>query len=711
MQTYTQNKWPVSLWDNISRLKILCSWKTTVSFAIFLIGLGFHIWGVSVGWRSLNLPGQEFRQAQTALSALYIEADDDFSLNYPTPVLGKPWSIPMEFPLYQWSAVGLRKATNLGLIKSGRTVSITCFYLMLPALFLLLGRCNVTPGRRWLVLTLVVTSPIYIYYTRGFLIETMALMFGLWFWVAYERSVASKSLAWLMVASVAGAGVGLVKVTTFIVYLVPPFLWSVMRLWRTRREARWIAQIPWLVAGVVIPLASTYWWSEYADAVRLQNPLGHFLGSDNLTSFIFGTWALRTSPELWGQKWDTTVLAVSSMPALITCLVLAFFTVRERIRPALAFLGYFFVPLVIFPLLYGWHDYYFVANGVLLLIAMGLIIVGLSERARLGWIAILAVLAVSGGQAYQYLKHYYPSQSGIGLGGDDMSRVLHGMTKPDEVVIVLGQQWNPMSPFYAKRRMMMIREEDERREWRLDAAFAAMQGEKIGALVIAGPMDNRAALLRRISTLGIDSQPIFKCQDMLVFLREDRRDESIEELQSFASGGLTLMPGVLPRPELLAGKWYKVSGLKPLQMGWFLGMTPKPVRFFNTFGPSIELAGGKHDYGAHPVTRLVFSLKSGDHTLRTTVRLPEESHVPSDPNVAPSDGVNIRVSIVSSGHSRRIVYERYLNPHENPDDRGLVQLHIPFHLEHAEEVELYFGPGPVNDYSRDWLVMGDLVID
>ena len=125
-----------------------------MAFGWFVLCVGFHFWGVGVGWESKNLPGVEFRQAQTALSALFIKQENNFSPAYPTPVLGKPWSIPMEFPLYQWTVVVVGKLTGLGLTKSGRAVSIGCFYLMLPAIYLLLARWRVAPRHRWLVLAI-----------------------------------------------------------------------------------------------------------------------------------------------------------------------------------------------------------------------------------------------------------------------------------------------------------------------------------------------------------------------------------------------------------------------------------------------------------------------------------------------------------------------------------------------------------------------------
>ena len=74
-------------------------------FAVLLLcGLtAFAVWGIAGGWRNRSLPGNAFRQTQTAITALFVQREHDFALAYPTPVLGKPWSVPFEFPLYQWT--------------------------------------------------------------------------------------------------------------------------------------------------------------------------------------------------------------------------------------------------------------------------------------------------------------------------------------------------------------------------------------------------------------------------------------------------------------------------------------------------------------------------------------------------------------------------------------------------------------------------------
>ena len=68
-------------------------------------------------------------------------------------------------------------------------VSVACFYLSLPAVWLLLGRLGLARSRRLLVLGLMLTCPVYFIYARAFMMETMALMFSLWFLQAFVAAV------------------------------------------------------------------------------------------------------------------------------------------------------------------------------------------------------------------------------------------------------------------------------------------------------------------------------------------------------------------------------------------------------------------------------------------------------------------------------------------------------------------------------------------
>lgn len=682
-----------------------------VALGIFLLTLAFHFWGVSVGWRSKNLPGVEFRQAQTALSAHWILEENDFSPAYPTPVLGRPWSIPMEFPLYQWTTVIVSKVTNWSLTKAGRAVSIACFYLCLPAIFLLLDRWRVAVGWRWLVLAVVATCPFYIFYARAFLIETMALMFSLWFWVAFERAVAGRSSTWLIVAMLTGAGAGLVKVTTFMLYLVPTGVWAAMRLWASRREG-WTREAAWMFAAVTLPFAATLWWLDFADATKALNPLAAFIESGNLRDFNFGTTATRFGAAMWQMKLRIIAEELTWLPLLGLAAVMVGLARGARWREIGACLGCFALVLVVFPVLYALHDYYYVANAVLLLIALGLAVVAFAEASRVRW-AVWALFAVMlAGQIWRYVDHYYPTQSRISEGGSGLTMALRALTEPDEVIVILGEDWSSITPYYARRKALMLRDDVARDREKVEQALARLDGQKIGALLIVGEADGREWLIDRASIRGLAREPLCHWRDVAVYLPVERQTRSMHTLLDNNYHEVRLAPGVHVPREHLAGKWCDVAPLRRWERQPFSEMKPEPVRFFSSFGPNMDGSGGQYRYGAHPVTRLVFALPAGPHTLRTSLQMSPDAYRQDLADSEATDGVEVALAVLEPDGTRRVVDSRIFNPRKQREDRGNQRpLEISFALAQAGEVELFFGPGPSGRDTKDWIVLGPVRFD
>lgn len=684
--------------------------ETRLALTAFALCLVFHFFGALVGWESQSLPGVEFRQAQTALSAYWIKAENNFSLAYPTPVLGKPWSIPMEFPLYQWTVVGVDRATGLGLTAAGRLVSLGCFYLTLPAVFLLLGSWRIAPARRWLVLAVVVTCPFYIFYSRAFLIETMALMFSLWFWVAFRFAVEKRRSVWLVLAVVAGAGAGLVKATTFGLYLLPTAGWALQRLWRGRAQGPLRVDLAWMAVAAAIPLGLTFGWIRLADATKAANPMADFLLSGNMTDFNWGTTATRFSAELWGLKARIVIEELSWWPLFVATAVLAVTAGRRRWREMTLCLGLFSAALVIFPLLYAYHDYYYVANAVLLLLAMGLALVGLAESgARIAWV-LLGLAVICGGQAGRYFHHYHEEQSTIRPGGDALSFTMRQLTRPEEVLIIQNQDWNSMLPYYAERRALMIREPAESNAPQLEAAFAALAGEKIGALVVSRNVWDQAGLIRSAARFGLETKPSFFSCGMAVFLPESRRQENIRRLRAGNLPDITLAPGMEAARESLAGQWRTFASLTPDERENFRTMQPRPVRYYSSFGPGLDSGSGELRFGAHPVTRLVFPLQAGRQVLTTSVNFSPPAYDQALPANLITDGVEVTLSELGQGHDVRRLFTRLVNPGQNPADRGDQAVRIEFALPVPGEVELFFGPGPQNQDTRDWISIGPVDI-
>jgi hypothetical protein len=82
------------------------------------------LWAMTRQWEKPLLDMHSFRQTQTAISTYYMAKDPGMFFNYITPVLGKPWQIPMEVPIYQWIVAQQHNITSMGLDQSGKLVSI-----------------------------------------------------------------------------------------------------------------------------------------------------------------------------------------------------------------------------------------------------------------------------------------------------------------------------------------------------------------------------------------------------------------------------------------------------------------------------------------------------------------------------------------------------------------------------------------------------------
>lgn len=691
--------------------RVPAPWEKRLVLVVFAACLAFNFWGVHVGWQSKNLPGNEFRQAQTALAAYWIKADHDFSLAYPTPVLGKPWSVPMEFPFYQWTVVVVSQLTNWSLTKAGRAVSIACFYLALPAVFLLLRRWQVAPTRRWLVLAVILTCPLYIYFTRAFLIETMALMFSLWFWVAFERAVAERNKAWLALAIVAGSGAGLVKVTTYLLYLLPPAWWAATRLWATRKST-WKIEFAWMTAAVTVPFAATLWWLHFADATKELNVLATWLTSANLRDFNLGTNATRFSIAMWQQKFQIIRHELTWFPGILLCGGLAVLAGRRRWREITASTLWFGSVLVAFPVLYTLHVYYYSANTLLLSLAMGLVLVALAESGVSRWLAYGAAGLVLAGQVGHYLTWYYPGQRLISYGGNGLSTSLRTLTRPRDVIVVLGQDWNSMTPYYSQRRAVMIRDDVARDPARVEKALANLGDETIGALVVQGNLPGERWLIDCAEARGIDPRPMYQWRNTTVYLPHARRAELLNTLLEIPFDEVKLAPGVeVPRAHL-AGRWLVYGALRKWEQTAFQAMNPRPARFFARFGPALDGSSGQPMYGAHPVTRLVFSLPAGPHVLRSSLQMKLEAWRLDLPDGDASDGVEVSLFALGPNEQRQQLATRYFDPRHIRDDRGNARpLEFKFNLPAAGDVELFFGPGPNGRDTRDWIELGPLKID
>jgi hypothetical protein len=150
------------------------------------------LWVMTRAWDASLLDRFQFRQTQTSLAAYWMQRDG-FHLAYTTPIFGPPWSVPLEFPLYQWLVARLAGATGISLVAAVRLVSIGFFLSALPALYGLAGLVERDARRRMLIPAVVLTAPVCLFYSRAFMIESCAAALAAWFLYAHVRSLQGPS--------------------------------------------------------------------------------------------------------------------------------------------------------------------------------------------------------------------------------------------------------------------------------------------------------------------------------------------------------------------------------------------------------------------------------------------------------------------------------------------------------------------------------------
>jgi hypothetical protein len=687
-------------------------------FLWFVVLAGLHLTAILGGWNNQNLPGNEFRQAQTAISAAAIQQEGNFALAYPTPVLGKPWAVPFEFPLYQWTAVALSNITGYPLLQSGRLVSAVCLYLALPAVWLLLGRIGVARSRRWIVLGLVLTCPLYVFYGRALLIETMALMFALWFLQAFVAALERRSVGWLAVANLAGIGAGLVKVTTFAAVLGPAAAWALWRLSSLRLQdvaagrrgwAPAARALGWLVALLAVPLAASMWWVHFADAVKALNPNAHFALSASLRQFNFSNLHERFDTGLWMRQGAHLLRGVAG-PAVLLLGAVAWLLARRFRGWALAALVAFLVPPVVFPKLFEIHEYYFMANAVLLLVAIGLPVAVLFDQPRRRILAVALLVALPAAQVWSYCAAYRQSQVQPSNGGDQLTLMLRQVTAPGDVLVIAGQDWNAMIPYFAQRRALMIRN-DSTQDWPLiERSFAALQGEAVGALLLCGEQRSNAGLLERaVQRFGLDPRPLFSLGDTEVLVPAEIRPSALGFLHTVPLPELVLPPRAEADEDPLRGQIVRVAKLPALMRQHFREFSPLPVRSQSTFAYSSGDFEGRTFFSAHPDLRLWFVPPASHCVVTTSYLIYEGAYKDKKPGEG-TDGVRFALVEIRADGMRRTLFDRLLDPLSVEADRCLQKLELEIAAAPDSELLFEVTPGPAGNWSYDWAAVGPFTI-
>jgi Dolichyl-phosphate-mannose-protein mannosyltransferase len=397
-----------------------------------------------------------FRQTQTALTAFWL-IKEPHTFAYITPVLGAPWSMPFEYPIYQWLAVFLTKV-GVPLVAAGRLVSFAAFVGCLIPLWTMARDLKIS-RRAFLVVAIVyLACPFYVYWSRTFMIETTALFFSLCWLAGFVRSRTNPSLSlWLMTLGFGCLAV-LAKSTTFLsvgpiagaVYLFDAFIWL-----RRDRSGATASRLLGLGLLCLIPIVVGAAWVVASDYFRAPNAFSLHLNSQALRNFTFGTleqrFALR-DPIL------ASLRQAFGYIGLLVPLLIALDLIHSRYRAAILFaVAGYLTAFFIFTNLHIVHSYYQSSNAIFACIAVGLTIGSMVDKGRLKPV-IVVLLCVIASQLQYFGEYFWQAVETDNVGASSVltARAAKDATKPDESLLFFGDDWSSVIPFYSERKSLGI---------------------------------------------------------------------------------------------------------------------------------------------------------------------------------------------------------------------------------------------------------------
>jgi len=502
---------------------------TIVGLLIVSIVLVSALWAMTREWGKPLLDLHAFRQTQTAISAYYMAEDSGMFFDYITPVLGKPWSIPMELPIYQWIVARWHNFSGMGLDQSGKAISIAFWFACIWPIWRILGSLRQTTAQRCICLALVYSAPLYLYWGRAFMIESTGLFLSLGMVACVYSAFQNRSWRWLSVGLAFGVGAALCKVTT---WAVSVGVAELLVLFATgtlpkRNDFRWIGLTS---AALVILLVPAKLWLAHGDAIKSENSFAREIILSTLPdqkSWNYGTWEQKLNLQTWQHIWhhitDQILVPLPFIgPFLIPIiLVLGALASPKRIPIILIFIVGFASGPLIFTNLYLEHNYYWCANGIWLLIAAGVALGGIHEYKpetqwpRITAVAFTVIITFSGFKLWSV--NYLPVLKSLPTPNqlaDAWTKPVQNIVPPGRTLMILGYEWNSFALYYAQRKGIAYPQCGGIKfpSPQLTESLTKLgSGEKLGAVVIAESLlttENQADFVKILQQLGISGTGI-----------------------------------------------------------------------------------------------------------------------------------------------------------------------------------------------------------
>jgi hypothetical protein len=440
-------------------------WKVAAILLLIIVNV--------INLKNPILEQHSFRQTQTAISIFYL-IKDGWTLDYITPVIGQAYTIPFEFPIFHFIVGLICKYSNISLDILGRLTSLMFAIGALIANDLLLREISIDKRVRLFCFLLIVCTPVFLFWSGTFMIESAALFFtitSLLLAAKYVRIPRNLYLyLWFFFVSFAL----LQKVTTA---LLPYFLSCFVILYTQFKLINkkcspilWMAKLLAVLVLLALPIVIAYGWVIYTDILKSSNPIALFkLTSSALSAWNYGTYAQRFISSFWISNLYIRAVAPSMLLGFgVIAIVLCFLDrlITQQLKIILAvFIGLYFIPQITFTNLFIVHNYYHYAVIIYLCNAVGIAYTyanfgyNLKRSPYYFLVATCICSLIFFMREYRHAKFSRIDDSFPTLA---IAREIKNQTSPEDVFVLFGYDWSSEVAYYAQRKSLTVP------EWYLD---------------------------------------------------------------------------------------------------------------------------------------------------------------------------------------------------------------------------------------------------
>lgn len=442
-------------------------WSRVSLIALAALCFGYALYIAARYAAQAPLDEYSFRQSQTALTAYWL-ARNGFSLAYETPVAGAPWSIPFEFPIYQFIVAMVSRATTCSLDVAGRMVSFVFLALCLLPARSITRSLGFKDAVFYVFAALLLSSPLYLYWGRSFMIETAAVFFsiaGIKYFIDLQQGKRPILDASLFVFFISLSI--LQKATTGLPVLAVLGLVFAGQSAVGPRPLRTLFSTRNVLTALLcfgIPLLVGIAWTLYTDQVKSHNPLGIRLTSAALSHWNWGTLAQRVSPQLyldviWGRMIERNLGGLLGVALLTLALVLRGDRKSKIVIVVSLVLG--LVPLFLFSNLHLIHNYYQTGNLIFLIYALSVALGQLiSERMPGKPIVLILAASLVASNYFWFSKEMLPIVKKVYDRGNSrefaVGEALRKRVPEGKVFVAFGNDWSSTFAYMAQRKSFTV---------------------------------------------------------------------------------------------------------------------------------------------------------------------------------------------------------------------------------------------------------------